>query len=126
MVRDMVDFFVVEEHQLGMHGRLENWGAWCRPGRGTSDSSPMFRLYRSAAQARWGHPAPESRAVDKLDAQAIAKGVIALPDPHMRSLQWYYVKPCSPERACRALATTRNGLALFVRDARQMLINRRV
>ena len=126
MTRDPIDFAQVETKHASIHARLENWGMWCQPGRGFGDSSPMFRLYRSDAIARWGHPISDRPIVDKLDAQRIAKGVAALPEPHMRSIQWYYVKPCSPQKACRMLATNQAGLARLVSDARTMLINRRI
>jgi hypothetical protein len=126
MIRESIDFAIVELKHADIHARLENWGMWCQPGRGFGDSSPMFRLYRSDAIARWGHPISDRPIIDKLDAQRIAKGVAALPEPHMRAVQWCYVKPCAPAKACRMLATNMAGLMRFLRDGRQILVNRRV
>jgi hypothetical protein len=123
MRRDSVDFNIVEAHQAKIHERLENWGLWSRSRAGT-DASPMFRLYRPDNFER----AFETSAtpVDGLDAQRIAKGVAVLPEPHRIGVSWYYVHATSPAKACRALACSMAGLAMFVRDGRQMLINRRV
>jgi hypothetical protein len=116
------DFFFVPEKQLAMHARLENWARSCWGGYGTS-VHPMFRQYRSAEH--W-HAPSASVPIDQQDASKIAKGVAMLPEPHMRSLQWWYIKPTSPLRARREIGCTLAGLARYVIDGRQMLINRRV
>jgi DNA-directed RNA polymerase specialized sigma24 family protein len=85
----------------------------------------MFRLYRADNWER-AYAAPTATAVDGLDAQRVAKAVALLPEPHRLGLSWYYVRPTSPAKACRQLGTTMAGLAQFVRDGRQMLINRRI
>jgi hypothetical protein len=115
-----VDFSHVEDGHAEIHKRLENWGRWCR-GRPTSYVQPMFRLYRP--DEHWEGQAA-AIPVDKIDAQRISKGVTALPTNHRSSMNWFYVSPTSPGRAARALATSLEGLALYVRDARTMLINR--
>lgn len=120
--RPSVDFHFVERKHAEIHGRLENWALWCCGGSPSSAASPMFRLYRPDNFAR---DAPVS-ICDGLDAQRIGKGVSALPEPHRLSLRWCYIRPGSPRKACQMLGTTFEGLALYIRDARQFLINRRV
>jgi DNA-directed RNA polymerase specialized sigma24 family protein len=63
--------------------------------------------------------------VDRLDAAQIAKAVATLPVKHRSALNWHYVKPVSPKRACQALGESMEGLALLVRDGRQILINKK-
>ncbi len=119
-----VDFHTVEEKHYAIHERLLNWAWWCN-GSGDASESPMFRLYRSSAMAKDHYGAASGQAVDTLDAARIAKAVIALPDAHRSAVNWSYVKPVSPARACRAIGVSMEGLALLVRDGRQMLVNRR-
>jgi DNA-directed RNA polymerase specialized sigma24 family protein len=64
--------------------------------------------------------------VDTSDAIKIAKAVVALPAPHRAAVNWSYIKPISPRRAAQAIGTSLEGLALYLRDGRQMLINRNV
>ncbi len=122
MKRDYVDFHAIPAAQLAMHERLLNWARSCFGGYGNS-ASPMFRWYRSTEV--WIAPAP-SIPVDEHDASKIAKGVHALPEKHMRALNWYYVSTGSPLKARKAIGCTFDGLAAFVIDGRQMLINRRI
>lgn len=124
MKTKMVDFHVVEQHQREIDGRLRNWGLWCN-GTTASLTSPMFRMTPPPPRVR-GDIAYSSNSVDRMDAAQMAKAVAALPAPHRAALNWCYVKPVSPKRACQAIGTTMEGLAMFVRDGRQMLINRSV
>jgi DNA-directed RNA polymerase specialized sigma24 family protein len=124
--RESIDFHAVEAHQAGIHSRLENWARWCN-GREAPHTSPMFRLSLSTARARSGGGMFSAGSpVDKMDAVAIAKAVAALPTGHRSALNWCYIKPVSPKRACQAIGTSMEGLALLVRDGRQMLINRNI
>ncbi len=121
--RVKVDFFAVEEDQRPMDSRLSNWAIWAN-GRGFPAVSPMFRLYRSndsAGECNAGGP-----PVDAMDAQAVSRGVSALPAPHRAALNWYYIVKSGPKRACQQLGTNMQGLAQYVRDGRRMLINRKV
>jgi hypothetical protein len=120
--RRLIDFDHIDRRHAVIHERLLNWAIWCR-GSGRTPPSPMFRQYRSS-DARSGHET--SLSVDSLDAHKIEKAVVALPAPHRMSLQWWYVYPVSVSRACRWVATTKDGLYLLCQDARQMLLNRRV
>lgn len=120
MKRGHVDFFLVEYKHLAIHGRLENWARWCRNGP-ASRVQPMFRLYRSTDI--WAQHEP-AIPVDSLDAAHMQKAVTKLPKPNSGALCWYYLKPVDPKRAARAAATTLEGLALLVRDGRQMLVNK--
>lgn len=85
----------------------------------------MFRLYRS--NGHWQSvPAPAREAVDQRDAHAVAIGVRLLPEPHMQSLNWFYLTAGNPLEGRRKLACTAPMLCRYVIDARQMLINRGV
>ena len=129
MKREAIDFHLVPERHDAIHMRLINWARWCRGPEG-SDVSPMFRLYRAtdANQGeglRYGLRATAD-PVDSRDAIKVQRAVGFLPEPHRRALQWFYTKPVSPAKACREMGTTAAALALYVHDARCMLINRRV
>ena len=121
MRRD-IDFHLVPEHQITMHNRMLNWARWCR-GSGSSSVSPMFRGYRSTDV--WAAPSV-SEPVDSIDGMRIAKAVYALPEKHRASVNWHYIKPVAPFRACREIRCTPEALAQLVVDARTMLINRKV
>lgn len=123
-VRTEIDFHAVEAKHVDIHRRLENWARWCN-GSGGPSTSPMFRLALSAARARGGEVIAFGVGVDRSDAVRLAKAVVALPHGHRAAINWCYVKPISPRRAAAALGTTLEGLALLVRDGRQMLVNRR-
>lgn len=119
-----IDFHAVAPHHAEIHRRLENWGRWCNGSSGPS-MSPMFRLFVSPARARAGEVSSVvSVPVDRADAILIAKAVIALPENHRAAIQWSYVKPVNPRRAAASIGTTLEGLALYVRDGRQILVNR--
>lgn len=122
--REAVDFHAVEPHQREIDGRLRNWGLWCN-GSNVPMTSPMFRMAPPPPRVR-GDMAYSSVSVDRMDAAKIAKAVAALPASHRAAINWSYVKPVSPKRACQAIGTSMEGLALLVRDGRQMLINRSV
>jgi DNA-directed RNA polymerase specialized sigma24 family protein len=118
-----IDFHAVEAKHSEIHKRLENWARWCN-GREAPSVSPMFRLYRAPARARGAEHTWSGVSVDGMDAQRIAKAVTHLPEPHRRAIHWSYIKPISPKRAAAEQGTTLPGLALLLRDARQMLLNR--
>jgi DNA-directed RNA polymerase specialized sigma24 family protein len=120
-----VDFHAVEDRHVEIDRRLKNWACWCR-GSYSPAISPMFQMVRSAARARGAEHTWALSAVDGMDAQRIAKAVARLPEPHRRAIQWCYVKPINPRRAAADQGTTLDGLALLLRDARTMLVNRRV
>jgi hypothetical protein len=117
-----IDFHQVEPHQRDIDRRLLNWGKWCNGGTAPS-VSPMFRLCPPPARVR-GEAKPT--AVDSADACRIAKGVAILPAAHRQAINWAYVKPSSPGKACREFGITMAGLAQLLREGRQMLINREV
>lgn len=125
MPRDAVtaiDFHQVETHQRGIDARLANWACWCH-GPAANRISPMFRLYRSSNARGECHV---SEGIDSLDAARIAKGVAALPAPHRIAISWCYIVRTAPRRACQQLGVSMEGLAVYIRDGRQMLINREV
>lgn len=118
-----IDFHRVEQHHRAIHGRLENWGSWCN-GSEPRGTSPMFRLCIGGAQPREPYGLVTGNRVDRLDAAKIAEAVALLPAPHRAAINWCYVKPVSPRRMARELGTNLLGLALYLRDGRQMLLNR--
>lgn len=117
-----VDFHYVEEKHTQIHTRLENWARWCN-GSGAPSTSPMFRLYIAPARARGAENTWSGIGVDGMDASRLAKYIAKLPEPHRKALQWSYVKPINPRRAAQEMGTSLEGLALLVRDGRQMLVN---
>lgn len=119
---EAIDFHAVEPHQRAMDGRLRNWGRWCNGAMGSA-ISPMFRMVPPPPRSR-GDGACYGDTVDSKDAERIADAVSELPKPHWAALVWCYARPVSPKRACEQIKTTPAGLALLVRDGRQMLINR--
>jgi len=119
-----VDFHAVEEHQRAIHARLENWGRWCNGSTGSS-TNPMFRMSVGSARSRGDYGAATANPVDGADAVSIARVVATLPDPHRHALQWCYVKPVNPKSAAQAIGTNAAGLYQYLRDGRQMLINKK-
>ncbi len=125
-IREFVDFSHVEPHQADMHERLKNWARACRSS-GADSASPMFRLYRS--NDHWqpgGYAATTTVPVDQRDATFIAVAVQRLPEPHMHATNWAYLTRGDPMTGRRKLGCTAVALQRYVRDARQMLINRGV
>jgi len=119
---ESIDFHLVDEKHEAIHKRLENYARWCHGGGGNGGVAPMFRMYRPDNFERGAIATP----VDGTDAQRIFKGIQALPQPHRIALSWFYIKPVNPRRACQNIGTSMEGLALYVSDGRQMLINRRI
>lgn len=115
-----VDFSRVEERHRAIHDRLVNWSRWC-VSRGGRDVHPMFRGFKSAQH--W-EAIPTADPVDSLDAVAIEKAVQKLPEPHRFAVRWCYVYGSSPRKACQQAGVSKEGLALLIRDGRQMLVNR--
>lgn len=118
-----IDFHAVEPHQREMDRRLHNWARWCR-GSTAPMTSPMFRMTPPPPRVRGEMAYLQADTVDRMDAQKVAKEVASLPQSHRAAINWHYVKPVSPKRACQAIGCTMDGLAKLVRDGRQMLINR--
>jgi len=119
--RAHIDFNAVEQHQHDIDARLRNWGRWCNGSSGPA-TSPMFRMTPPAPRQR-GDGATYSDSVDGADAAKLAPAVSALPEKHRAAVNWAYVRPVSPKRACQAIGTSMEGLAQLLRDGRQMLIN---
>ena len=118
-----IDFHLVPAHQLAVDARLRNWGVWCNS-KAVASSSPMFRLAAPTLNARREIHAYGGNTVDRADALKIARAVAALPEKHAAALNWCYVKPVSPRRACESIGATMAGLAQLLVDGRQMLLNR--
>jgi DNA-directed RNA polymerase specialized sigma24 family protein len=122
--KQTIDFHFVEDHQRDIDRRLQNWGKWCN-GSGSPSVSPMFRMCPPPPRVR-RDVIDAGNSVDTADAAQVSKAVSALPVPHRAAVNWAYVRPVSPRRACQELGTTMAGLALLLRDGRQMLINRKI
>jgi DNA-directed RNA polymerase specialized sigma24 family protein len=118
-----IDFHLVPAHQVEIDGRLRNWGIWCNS-RAAASSSPMFRLVPPTLNTRRENHARGGNTLDRSDAIRIAQAVTALPEKHAAGLNWCYVKPVSPRKACEAIGCTMEGLQALVIEGRQMLINR--
>lgn len=121
MTKTTIDFQLVEETQKQIHNRLVNWAAWATPRNGHGAVSPMFRMYRSKA-FQW-HPPIYRETVDLLDAQLVEKTMRHLPHEFREALIWFYIIRCTPAIACRHLAVSYEGLALYLRDGRTMVKN---
>lgn len=119
--KQQVHFEVVPRSQWAIHERLENWARWCR-GRQAPSSSPMFRMYRSPAMAREQYGATTKVSVDTHDAQKIHEGIKALKERYRAALNWYYLNPVKPSKACREIGTDMDGLYQLIFDARSMLM----
>jgi hypothetical protein len=125
MRRDPIDFFIVEDHQLAIHVRLENWSRWVEHRlRQGGKQNPMWA--KTMSNARQWHEPELREPTNELDGAAMEKGVALLPHPHRDALRWNYVFRGGPLHQARKQGTTKEGLRQLVRDARQMLINRRV
>lgn len=122
MKRDLLDFFLVEPHQLAMHARLENWARAVEVWRLGGRQHPMWA--KSQSNSRQWHEPELREPTDTLDGHKIEKAVAALPIPHRDSLRWNYVIRSGPLHAARKLGVTKDALFVLVRDGRQMLINR--
>jgi hypothetical protein len=124
--RPFVDFAAVPEAHWTMHERLLNWARASRDLPRIAVSAG-FDLYRSS-DARREYGTETAIVVDQRDAAKVAFAVVALPEAtHRPAIQWYYLKRGdNPGKQARQLGLTLQALADHVRDARQMLINRRV
>ncbi len=117
------DFHFVPEDQKAIDARLENWSRYVAV-KSPSWVSPIWKLGKS--NGRQWH-APEHRPMcDTLDGNAIEIAVRHLPELHMRAMRWFYVYRYSEQKFRREAGLTRDGLVQVLKDARQMLINRRV
>jgi hypothetical protein len=123
LLKPHVDFHVVHEQHVRIHTRLLNWARWCN-GRPATQTAPMFRMYQSSARVRAERDSPLQ--VNRLDAAAVQKAVVELPHAHLAALNWCYLRPVNPSKACREIGTTMNGLSQLLHDARQILVNRGV
>lgn len=118
-----IDFHAVPAHQREIDGRLRNWGIWCNS-RQAASSSPMFRLASAPIAVRRDANARAGNTLDRTDAIRMAQAVTALPEKHAGALNWCYVKPVSPRKACEAIGVSMEGLAALLDEGRQMLVNR--
>jgi DNA-directed RNA polymerase specialized sigma24 family protein len=118
---DHIDFFVVKDEHLAIHGQLEQWARWVKVRPHGWQCSPMFRQYRSKAW-QWARPEPRP-ATNVPEAVAMEKAVSLLPEKHREAIRWSYVFPGNPAAMARRLAVTPYGLRELVNDARSMLKN---
>lgn len=117
------DFHFIPPEHRAIDARLSNWADYVRV-KSPSWVSPIWKLGKS--NGRQWHT-PEFRpACDVLDGHEIEKGVRDLPPIHMKAMRWFYVYRYSEREFRKQSGLTRDGLVLVLKDARQMLINRRV
>ena len=118
-----LDFHFIPEGHRVIDARLVNWDRWVQV-RPQAWCSPIWKLGRSGGR-QWHEP--EFRpACDTLDGMAMEKAVAALPELHKSALRWFYVYRYGEQKFRREAGLTRDGLVQVLKDARQMLINRRV
>lgn len=122
MRRDEIDFHLVPDGQLAIHGQLENWARWVRVRPHGWQVSPMFRQYRSHAW-QWERP-PIADPVNIPEAVEMEKAVSLLPEKHRTAVRWNYVMCGHPARVARDLGVSKQGLLDLVNAARVMLRNR--
>ena len=117
------DFHFIPDEQKAIDARLENWASWVRV-KSPSWVSPIWKLGKSNGR-QWAQPEfrPEC---DTLDGMVMEKAVYMLPHIHRDSLRWFYVYCYGEQKFRREAGLTRDGLVQVLKDARQMLINRRV
>lgn len=121
---DQVDFFVIEDHQIAIHDRLENWARYVASKGIVWQQGPIWKLGKSNSR-QWD--VPELRPpVNQLDGADMEIAVRALPEKQRDALRWNYVYRGGALHAARRLGVTKEGLLMLVRSGRQMLINRRV
>jgi hypothetical protein len=125
MKRDpLVDFFLVESHQLAIHARLNNWANYVRD-RPSRFVSPIWKLGKS--NGRQWHAPSYGTPIDSLDGHKLEKAVADLPEKHRDALRWSYCYPyILPHKVRKHLGVTDAGLMELVRSGRAMLVNRRV
>lgn len=88
---DQVDFFVIEDHQLAIHDRLENWARYVDAKGIVWQEGPIWKLGKSNRR-QWD--VPELRPpVNELDGGAMEIAVRKLPDKQRDALRWNYVYP---------------------------------
>jgi DNA-directed RNA polymerase specialized sigma24 family protein len=121
---DHIDFFVIPDHQLAIHERLEAWSRWVRVRPHGWQVAPMFRHYRPDGwETRESRRQPQA-GVNIPEAVEMEKAVSLLPEKHREAVRWYYVFPGNPAAVARRLAVNKAGLLDLVHTARAMLVNR--
>ena len=114
-----VDFHAVPEHQEQIHADLLNWAIYCHGGK-SPEVSVMFRDYRAPKGLTYHPPNPKPNC-DWAKAMRTNTLVTRLPTAHRLAVQWYYVQKDSPAKAKKRCATSYEGLAMLVIEARDMM-----
>lgn len=119
--RDQVDLSEVPAHQQATHEALLNWAKWCAPGRGGSDTHPMFRGYVPYLYPEAGG---SGQTVDTLAAMATQRAYVLLPEQNRLAIRWWYCYPfVAVGKVQRSIGVTKSELAHLVYCARQMMCN---
>jgi hypothetical protein len=113
-----IDFNVIKPEHEDIHQRLENWGKWCK-GSTHGNVHPMFRQYRNG----YFEASPARSTSDTVDAVAIQKAMKDIPEPQRIAIQWFYVKPGSPNKVCFALGVNKRDLLELIHQGRTMMKN---
>ena len=121
LMREIVDFNHVPEHQIEIDKRLCNWERWVRVRPHGWQTHPMWRNSRTSRQ--WDISPHVGVSTDTLDAMLIEKAVSSLPTKQREALRWCYVHCNNPAAMARELAVSKQGLADLVSSARTMLTN---
>jgi hypothetical protein len=117
-----VDYFLVSDHHLAIHARLEQWARWVRVRPHGWQTAPMFRQYRSHA---WQWEAPEVRVQPNIpQALEMEKAVSLLPAKNRDAIRWCYVWQSGPVAEARRLGVSKQGLCDLIAGGRSMLNNR--
>lgn len=117
------DFHYIPEGHRVIDQRLDNWSRWVQV-RPQAWVGPIWKLGKSNGR-QWHEP--EFRPMcDTLDGHVIEKAVLDLPSLHCAALRWFYVYRYGEQKFRKNSGLTRDGLVQVLKDARQMLINRRV
>jgi hypothetical protein len=120
MKKQDVDFSAIEDGHKDIHNRLLNWARYVSTNT-LSINQPMFSQVKSSRQ--WDVDPHISIPVDTLDGHVLEKAVFKLPILNRSAIRWYYVGRNSITSQRKEQGLTSEGLALLVRDGRQMLKN---
>lgn len=117
-----------QEDELPVHGKLENWGNWCRirQGKGSRAQSAEGMYYEAESGNIW-EPQEPKILVDLISAEEVNVGLLALAEEFRFGLKLRYYNRLPDRLIFKELRQTiqirRNGYQDFMRRARLMLNN---
>lgn len=120
----LIDLHHVPARHDEIHRRLEEWARWVRVRPIGWFQQPMFRMYQSKAR-QWDPEPHIPVAINGMDALEVERAVSMLPEKNRTVIRWAYVYGWVPaKKVQRELALTHDGLAVMLRDGRDMVKNR--